>query len=577
MKSHFCPKDSRLITREHIFSCSTFAKVTEKNYLCRMSCLNPAKIRNKYGNWIQVPCRHCAGCLNYRSMNYSNLTKIEAMNSKYHAFVTLTYSSEALPTVRVKPKKIGEFDAVEFELCDNPELSKCKDSTGRKLSKRYATRVKRYYEIDKVDDFVLDSDSGYGLRDFLKPLEMRKFHLGDPDVFGFLFRPDVINFMKRLRFYIKQEYEQRIKQKLSEKIPVLRYFVVGEYGPRTFRPHYHAEIFFEDDHLAETISAHVRKAWKFGRYDCQLAGSTGTCDYVASYLNSSLRSPQILRLPWNRSFVLHSAHYGEAPFEQVVEGVQSLDYGTVGNRVLGIDGQCRAIASPVSFQSRFFPKCYGFGVSDDNLNMSRYQLYTELFGRYGSYAVEVPISHMAAAVVEDCYGIESQYNESCIELKKRMDYLFPDCKDLKRTVAQALYVSKRFLENCYVFSVSPWYYYHKVIKRFYDDKDYSGLTKQMIREQQDIEQLGLDFRYLINTYTNLPPVDEYDNDDAFLFDNPCVKDFADSFQVSSYAVVDALRFWDKSPVFMFDYEKQHEISENHIKHKVLNDLNKIFV
>lgn len=577
MKSHFCPKDSRLITREHKIPRSTFAKVTEKIYFCRMSCLKPVKIRNKYGEWIQVPCRHCAGCLNQRSMNYTNLVKIEAMNSKYHAFITLTYSPEALPTARVRTKKTGEADAVEFELCDNLELPKCKDNTGRKLSKRYATRIKRYYECDKVDDFVLDSDSDYGLQDFLKPLTMRKFHLGDPETFGFLFRPDVINFMKRLRFYIKQEYEQRIKQKLSEKVPVLRYFVVGEYGPRTFRPHYHAELFFEDDHLAQTISSHVRKAWKFGRFDCQLAGNTGTCDYVASYLNSSLRTPQILRLSWNRTFVLHSSHLGEAAFEEAVEGVQSLDYQTVGNRVVGIDGKCRELAAPVSFQSRLFPKCYGFGVSDDDRNMSRYLLYKELFSRYGSYAVEVPISEMAYFVMEDCYGVDSYYSESCDKLRDRMNYLFPNCKDLQRTVAQALYISKRFLECCYLFSVSPWYYYHRVIKPYYKDKDYSGLTKQMMREQEDMKQLGLDFRFLINTYSNLPPVGEYSSVNEYLYDNPCVGDFAVSLGLEPSSVVDALEFWDKSPVYMFEYERQHKIANDNIKHKVLNDLNKIFV
>lgn len=61
---------------------------------------------------------------------------------------------------------------------------------------------------------------------------------------GSLHKEHVKDYIKRLRTSL-DEYVNRVQESVSEvvKYKKLRYFVTGEYGSKTFRPHYHA-IFF---------------------------------------------------------------------------------------------------------------------------------------------------------------------------------------------------------------------------------------------------------------------------------------------------------------------------------------------
>lgn len=108
---------------------------------------------------MTVPCGKCAGCLNYKSLKYTRMSQIESKCAKFTFFVTLTYNQESLPTVRVVSGERHEFnvigkrtemDVVHFELLDND-----------KLSKRYRSRLKNYYGLDKVQDFILQPNPHY--------------------------------------------------------------------------------------------------------------------------------------------------------------------------------------------------------------------------------------------------------------------------------------------------------------------------------------------------------------------------------------------------------------------------------
>ena len=87
------------------------------------------------------------------------MSQIESKSSKYTFFVTLTYSPESLPRVRVVAGerhmfdvagKSTEMDVVHFDLLDND-----------KLSKRYCSRLKNYYGMGKVQDFILQPNPHY--------------------------------------------------------------------------------------------------------------------------------------------------------------------------------------------------------------------------------------------------------------------------------------------------------------------------------------------------------------------------------------------------------------------------------
>lgn len=66
-------------------------------------------------------------------------------------------------------------------------------------------------------------------------------------------RKDIQNFLKRLRFKYEDYYKSTEKK--------LKYFLVSEYGPSTFRPHYHA-IFFNLPLLSDIPEVNIVKLTK---------------------------------------------------------------------------------------------------------------------------------------------------------------------------------------------------------------------------------------------------------------------------------------------------------------------------
>lgn len=97
---------------------------------------------------------------------------------------------------------------------------------------------------------------------------------------GCLCKKDVVDFLKRYR------------KRLSSLGVILRYYVCGEYGSKTSRPHYHAMFFFTDGDDGSVIASHIgdiiqmfRDSWIKGTIvDFQAACSGGASMYVSKYV-----------------------------------------------------------------------------------------------------------------------------------------------------------------------------------------------------------------------------------------------------------------------------------------------------
>lgn len=69
---------------------------------------------------------------------------------------------------------------------------------------------------------------------------------------------DVTRFLDRLRRYHFVTLPESVQKLPKERRPRLRYFIVGEYGEKSWRPHYHMMLYGAPLPLAEAL---VRKAW----------------------------------------------------------------------------------------------------------------------------------------------------------------------------------------------------------------------------------------------------------------------------------------------------------------------------
>lgn len=94
---------------------------------------------------------------------------------------------------------------------------------------------------------------------------------------GQLVKRDVQLFLKKLR--------ERVSPRL------IRYFFVGEYGDKSWRPHYHAIIYG----LSPVEDKVVADAWEHGFVQVGTAES-GSMSYVASYVVKKMTSPKDKRL-----------------------------------------------------------------------------------------------------------------------------------------------------------------------------------------------------------------------------------------------------------------------------------------
>ena len=113
-----------------------------------------------------------------------------------------------------------------------------------------------------------------------------------------------LNYYKGLPVLYKRDVQLYIKR-LRHYVDKLTYFCVGEYGPTTLRPHYHAIIFGLDMSSYDDIV----NAWKKGFITCSPV-SSGRIAYVAKYslLPSSL--PSILMEKEVKPFMLCSKGIG---------------------------------------------------------------------------------------------------------------------------------------------------------------------------------------------------------------------------------------------------------------------------
>ena len=179
--------------------------------------INNDKDRDISSEFIEVPCRHCVGCMLDRSRDWATRCMLEASYHEHNCFITLTYNDDHLPAKR---------------------------------------------EIIDTDGVIAKSP------------------------YNSLQKKDFQNFMKRLRKHLEP-----LK---------IRFFACGEYGSKTFRPHYHAIIFgydFPDKVFLKSnfrgdkyyISKELQDAWSDPNDHKPIGNilvtdiSFDTCAYVARY------------------------------------------------------------------------------------------------------------------------------------------------------------------------------------------------------------------------------------------------------------------------------------------------------
>lgn len=273
----------------------------EREKYLATECFHPRKVTNRYTHeTLFVRCGTCPSCLVHRSNIQCALISNMSSHFKYAYFFTLTYSDEFVP--RVSLKVVERCDAeseIDAYMSDSDPRHLPYDDSRYQIAATYLPRSGcfRVHDSGRVRDFSETEDSyqflhtfsGKEIRDLLVASNGRYDFARKCVVFPSIdeCRNEVLVlnpydqnlFFKRLRKLIAEKYDEKIC-----------YYLVSEYGGRTYRPHWHGILFFNSDELTSSICELVSKSWSYGRTDCSLSRGSAA-GYVASYINSFVDLP----------------------------------------------------------------------------------------------------------------------------------------------------------------------------------------------------------------------------------------------------------------------------------------------
>ena len=193
-------------------------------------CLHPVRVLNKYTNEVlYVPCGHCYSCVKNKANRDTALAINMASHFRYCHFVFLSYTDKFLPYMEM-------YKVSSSGLPDDPYNTYAFRSINRNIRihrEHGADRVINDKEFivthsmtpDEYQDIVVKSHGRY---DFSRKCVVYPEFSQCDNRIPYCNMSDLQLFFKRLRFHIDKKYNEKIC-----------YYAVSEYGPRTYRPHWH--------------------------------------------------------------------------------------------------------------------------------------------------------------------------------------------------------------------------------------------------------------------------------------------------------------------------------------------------
>lgn len=494
-------------------------------------CLNPKQILNPYTKKpVTVSCGKCAACTLHKSSVNSLKCRLESLSHTYCMFVTLTYKDDYIP------RSIPFWD-------EQLQIHVVKDNTPR-LAKYKDTFQKKLCEVSTSQ----------------KDMNILKSKFNNNHI-PYLCKKDLQLFIKRLR--------KNLSKYSNEKI---RYYAIGEYGPKHFRPHFHLLIWFSEKETIENFNECLYKSWRFGRIDSQISRGS-SANYVAGYLNSNCNLPQVLKSDSTKPFCVHSSRLGETILREKRKYVYNMDFGEIISSSIVIGNKLQDVFLWRSLETWFFPQCRDY--SGQSFGGRKYAL--SIYAIAYEWTQEISPYRQAKIITQHYYEYGKEHFVP--EYERLLQFFLTGqrfstmkicrCdKDMYeqffRSIYHDLYISKHFLHTVCDTGNSIFPTHEEINKKvqliddYYKYKDYNLLKRQMDFSNQLLES---------NLYT-----------DEHVF-------FADEFHNPKSAVTIPYLYDNVSYDFNYFNEtplprmlSSDVVIRGHqsVKHKIQNDLNNPF-
>ena len=481
--------------------------------ICR--CQHPKRIVNPYTNQsLIVPCGHCRACSLNRSNRLSLQCDLESVSHKHCLFVTLTYSNRFIPRAHFVD------NICSIGCCDVTDKS-----TGELLSECDLNESDRQMLLDK---FYLFGDIPY------------------------LRKGDLQKFLKRFRYYARKYTKEKI-----------RYFGCGEYGPVHFRPHFHLLLYFSSEALLQVCSDLISKSWPFGLVDAQVTKGEAI-NYVSGYVNSTCTLPKIFKARALRPFCVHSQRLGQGFLESSRKEVYETSVEDFIRRGLQVSDKFKVFNLWRSCYSYFYPKCRGFADRPSYEITNIYRVYDYARGAFPTVETAFGLAKEIALTLH-YFGLAG-VDECFVSSHERWMFSYFNDNDSLSDINSEVF--SRYVHRIYVeLLISKHFLYYVCDKvTLYEINRKIGLIKSFYSR--------LDYLHLLDFFEN----------QSIYFESDLVGD-DDLMSVTweqSYCpyFYDNVRFdWNdykSSPIYLRFNSDVEKLFADRIKHKRLNDENKMF-
>lgn len=407
-----------------------------------VKCLSPVQVKTSKGVTL-VPCGHCAACESRQKSDLQLRIQIEAQKHKHSYFITLTYDDAHLPifspVLAEESYYDNDFDAgflkvrqgrsSNFDLISDPAILPTKGAWICNQSRvsldgfsnfnnchNFNGCCGHYFE-HPYGDIVYQKGSILGMlydyHCYLGKCKQAAFTAGYAAFVTswykqvstpftsvpLLYYKDAQNFLKRLR-------KQLTKIDKNEKI---RYYIIGEYGSRSLRPHWHLLLFTNSDKIAEHFAntsfevdslrrsdrrfysnSVLRSCWQFGfstvdKADSKVAG------YVSNYVVGSSLLPRLLQeLAPQKTF--HSVNFGiPVSKEKAIDLLRGRNFKQFSSFEYVDQSHGNVVKSRSlwrSYYNQFFPKFTGSHSLSDNELLQVFGVLPKLKGYFFEESVE---------------------------------------------------------------------------------------------------------------------------------------------------------------------------------------------
>jgi hypothetical protein len=350
-------------------------------------CQHRSFITNKYtGARIAVDCGQCDYCIHKKAKKASMRVKTAGSAFKYSYFVTLTYDNAHIPLMNCKvlyseyEDSLGISGDIHFGYEHHQYIPvseyQCDDNSA--LRHIFFEQVQGTVPFDReIKEYVPIKDNWFLSMDAIRSF-ICKSQSVDNSIYPVAEQYGLDNLIPFLNYVDVQNYIKRLRKHLFQKLgsyETLHFYVVGEYGPVHFRPHYHLLLFTNSEEVAEVLRYCHDKSWKLGRSDFQRSAG-GASSYVASYVNSLCSAPLLYRScrtfrPKSRAsvgFFEKGCDFVEDEdlYAQIEKKIDSV----INGRIYNFNGVSVRSTPPLSYIRSLLPR-FSSACNDDSFSIAR--------------------------------------------------------------------------------------------------------------------------------------------------------------------------------------------------------------